>query len=176
MQRAEMEELRHREANNTALQAIGPRKKLKLDPDATTTAVSSTSKLSSVKIFKFPFFPGRNNYCCTIRHQSNRATSSTHQASKYARHDILHGAGEGQLSQQHAVQGLSQVINRWPAQMLQHRCYVFLLIVFPRFFRRFPTNFFNFLIPSKHTKKCPSHFGFVGWVQKNKNIGDREMR
>lgn len=39
MQRAEMEELRHREANNTALQAIGPRKKLKLDPDAATTTV-----------------------------------------------------------------------------------------------------------------------------------------
>jgi transcription initiation factor TFIID subunit 4 len=43
MQRAEMEELRHREANNTALQAIGPRKKLKLDPDATATTVSKNS-------------------------------------------------------------------------------------------------------------------------------------
>ena len=31
MQRAEMEELRQRDANMTALQAIGPRKKLKLD-------------------------------------------------------------------------------------------------------------------------------------------------
>lgn len=40
MQRAEMEELRHREANNTALQAIGPRKKLKLDPEAAATTVS----------------------------------------------------------------------------------------------------------------------------------------
>jgi transcription initiation factor TFIID subunit 4 len=37
MQRAEMEELRHREANNTALQAIGPRKKLKLDSEGTST-------------------------------------------------------------------------------------------------------------------------------------------
>lgn len=37
MQRAEMEELRHREANNTALQAIGPRKKLKLDAEGTST-------------------------------------------------------------------------------------------------------------------------------------------
>lgn len=45
MQRAEMEELRHREANNTALQAIGPRKKLKLDPDATTTTVRITLSL-----------------------------------------------------------------------------------------------------------------------------------
>lgn len=41
MQRAEMEELRHREANNTALQAIGPRKKLKLDPEATTATVTN---------------------------------------------------------------------------------------------------------------------------------------
>lgn len=39
MQRAEMEELRHREANNTALQAIGPRKKPKLDSDVTGTSV-----------------------------------------------------------------------------------------------------------------------------------------
>lgn len=31
MQRAEMEELRQRDANMTALQAIGPRKKLKID-------------------------------------------------------------------------------------------------------------------------------------------------
>lgn len=31
MQRAEMEEVRQREANMTALQAIGPRKKARLD-------------------------------------------------------------------------------------------------------------------------------------------------
>nr|CAD7426231.1 unnamed protein product [Timema monikensis] len=36
MQRAEMEELRQREANLTALQAIGPRKKQKLEPSGTT--------------------------------------------------------------------------------------------------------------------------------------------
>lgn len=41
MQRAEMEELRQRDANLTALQAIGPRKKPKLESDTTTpTAVS----------------------------------------------------------------------------------------------------------------------------------------
>lgn len=34
MQRAEMEELRQREANLTALQAIGPRKKPRLDSSA----------------------------------------------------------------------------------------------------------------------------------------------
>ncbi|CRL06913.1 CLUMA_CG019583, isoform A [Clunio marinus] len=42
MQRAEMEELRHREANNTALQAIGPRKKPKMDPDASTVTTPSS--------------------------------------------------------------------------------------------------------------------------------------
>lgn len=36
MQRAELEELRHREANNTALQAIGPRKR-KLEETASST-------------------------------------------------------------------------------------------------------------------------------------------
>jgi hypothetical protein len=51
MQRAEMEELRHREANNTALQAIGPRKKLKLDPDSTATTVSWGRKI--VEFFEF---------------------------------------------------------------------------------------------------------------------------
>lgn len=39
MQRAELEELRHREANNTALQAIGPRKR-KLDSDSITSTVN----------------------------------------------------------------------------------------------------------------------------------------
>lgn len=40
MQRAEMEELRQREANVTALLAIGPRKKLKTDPDTNNIKVS----------------------------------------------------------------------------------------------------------------------------------------
>lgn len=40
MQRAEMEELRQREANLTALQAIGPRKKPRIDGPETTTASS----------------------------------------------------------------------------------------------------------------------------------------
>lgn len=39
MQRAELEELRHREANTTALQAIGPRKR-KLDSESTTSVVN----------------------------------------------------------------------------------------------------------------------------------------
>ena len=51
MQRAEMEELRHREANNTALQAIGPRKKLKLDSDATSTTVSCHITFSLFHVF-----------------------------------------------------------------------------------------------------------------------------
>ncbi|KAH8366173.1 hypothetical protein KR093_009960 [Drosophila rubida] len=42
MQRAEMEELRQRDANLTALQAIGPRKKLKLDSDTSGVGVGSS--------------------------------------------------------------------------------------------------------------------------------------
>lgn len=38
MQRAEMEELRQRDANLTALQAIGPRKKPKLEGDTVLPA------------------------------------------------------------------------------------------------------------------------------------------
>lgn len=41
MQRAEMEELRQRDANLTALQAIGPRKKPKLETDATASSTVS---------------------------------------------------------------------------------------------------------------------------------------
>lgn len=41
MQNKEMEEIRHNAANLTALQAIGPRKKQKLDTDVATTTVSS---------------------------------------------------------------------------------------------------------------------------------------
>nr|XP_029726139.1 transcription initiation factor TFIID subunit 4 isoform X2 [Aedes albopictus]XP_029726140.1 transcription initiation factor TFIID subunit 4 isoform X2 [Aedes albopictus] len=43
MQRAEMEELRQRDANLTALQAIGPRKKPKLEEGATTTVTPGAS-------------------------------------------------------------------------------------------------------------------------------------
>lgn len=43
MQRAEMEELRQRDANLTALQAIGPRKKPKLEDDSATNSVSKTN-------------------------------------------------------------------------------------------------------------------------------------
>ncbi|XP_050315611.1 transcription initiation factor TFIID subunit 4 isoform X6 [Anthonomus grandis grandis] len=43
MQRVEMEELRQREANATALQAIGPRKKPRLDGETTTNSQAPTS-------------------------------------------------------------------------------------------------------------------------------------
>lgn len=44
MQRAEMEEVRQREANMTALQAIGPRKKPRLDgPEGPLTTPVSKS-------------------------------------------------------------------------------------------------------------------------------------
>ncbi|XP_047359462.1 transcription initiation factor TFIID subunit 4 isoform X4 [Vespa velutina] len=47
MQRAEMEELRQREANLTALQAIGPRKKPKLDAGGPTNSPGSNSNLNT---------------------------------------------------------------------------------------------------------------------------------
>lgn len=47
MQRAEMEELRQREANLTALQAIGPRKKPKLDVGGSTSSPGSNSTLNT---------------------------------------------------------------------------------------------------------------------------------
>ncbi|XP_043526978.1 transcription initiation factor TFIID subunit 4 isoform X1 [Frieseomelitta varia] len=47
MQRAEMEELRQREANLTALRAIGPRKRLKLDTGVSTSSPGSNSGLNA---------------------------------------------------------------------------------------------------------------------------------
>lgn len=47
MQRAEMEELRQREANLTALQAIGPRKKPKLDTAGSTSSGSTSGANAS---------------------------------------------------------------------------------------------------------------------------------
>lgn len=45
MQRVELEELRQREANATALQAIGPRKKQRLDGDQVGTTNQVSKKL-----------------------------------------------------------------------------------------------------------------------------------
>lgn len=53
MQRAEMEELRQRDANLTALQAIGPRKKPRLEGDTTTT--STVCNNYSIEIIFFQF-------------------------------------------------------------------------------------------------------------------------
>ncbi|KAK0082687.1 hypothetical protein PV326_007076 [Microctonus aethiopoides] len=47
MQRAEMEELRQREANLTALQAIGPRKKPKLDTSSATNSPGSSANANA---------------------------------------------------------------------------------------------------------------------------------
>ncbi|KAI4474100.1 hypothetical protein M0804_015018 [Polistes exclamans] len=47
MQRAEMEELRQREANLTALQAIGPRKKPKLDIGGPANSPGNNSNLNT---------------------------------------------------------------------------------------------------------------------------------
>ncbi|XP_052859680.1 transcription initiation factor TFIID subunit 4 [Anopheles cruzii] len=48
MQRAEMEELRQRDANLTALQAIGPRKKPKLEEGSSTSATPGVSGIGSL--------------------------------------------------------------------------------------------------------------------------------
>ncbi|XP_061400657.1 transcription initiation factor TFIID subunit 4 [Musca vetustissima] len=47
MQRAEMEELRQRDANLTALQAIGPRKKLKLDGEGAGSGLGASNVLGT---------------------------------------------------------------------------------------------------------------------------------
>lgn len=47
MQRAEMEELRQREANLTALQAIGPRKKPKLDTGSSTNNPGGSASVNA---------------------------------------------------------------------------------------------------------------------------------
>uniref|UniRef100_A0A182LVN8 Transcription initiation factor TFIID component TAF4 C-terminal domain-containing protein n=1 Tax=Anopheles culicifacies TaxID=139723 RepID=A0A182LVN8_9DIPT len=48
MQRAEMEELRQRDANLTALQAIGPRKKPKLEEGVTASAAPGVSGIGTL--------------------------------------------------------------------------------------------------------------------------------
>lgn len=53
MQRAEMEELRQREANMTALQAIGIRKKPKLDLAGTTGSYNQVNKIVHFSRFNF---------------------------------------------------------------------------------------------------------------------------
>lgn len=50
MQRAEMEELRQRDANLTALQAIGPRKKLKLDGELASAGVVCIFQIFVIQI------------------------------------------------------------------------------------------------------------------------------
>ncbi|CAG9763309.1 unnamed protein product [Ceutorhynchus assimilis] len=49
MQRVEMEELRQREANATALQAIGPRKKPKLEGETTTNSHSPSTPNNAIR-------------------------------------------------------------------------------------------------------------------------------
>lgn len=81
MQRAEMEELRHREANNTALQAIGPRKKAKLDNEATTSVVSFYAHAILSFSTNVLFLDDNGSL---VRHQSKHCTATTHQARQYA--------------------------------------------------------------------------------------------
>ncbi|XP_055688279.1 transcription initiation factor TFIID subunit 4-like [Lutzomyia longipalpis] len=57
MQRAEMEELRQRDANLTALQAIGPRKKPRLDGEISSTTVAGASGAGSTGMASTPLRP-----------------------------------------------------------------------------------------------------------------------
>ncbi|XP_059613638.1 transcription initiation factor TFIID subunit 4-like isoform X2 [Phlebotomus argentipes] len=57
MQRAEMEELRQRDANLTALQAIGPRKKPRLDGEISSTAVAGASGVGATGLAATPLRP-----------------------------------------------------------------------------------------------------------------------
>lgn len=50
MQRAEMEELRQRDANMTALQAIGPRKKPKLENESNPLISSTVSLIKCLRV------------------------------------------------------------------------------------------------------------------------------
>lgn len=89
MQRAEMEELRQRDANLTALQAIGPRKKPKLEEGATTTVTVSCPALVSVfTCFSTPFFCFFLAWC--IRHWSG--------SKREDRHPVEASNQEGQLA------------------------------------------------------------------------------
>lgn len=63
MQRVEMEELRQREANATALQAIGPRKKPRFDGETTSNAQVRTFFFFELIKILLPFqFPNLKPY------------------------------------------------------------------------------------------------------------------
>lgn len=63
MQRAEMEELRQREANMTALQAIGQRKKPKLDVAGTTGSFNQVKLIALNRSIIISWFYGNLSPC-----------------------------------------------------------------------------------------------------------------
>lgn len=83
MQRAEMEELRQRDANLTALQAIGPRKKPKLESDATASSAVSCLDLIS-----------NNNRCERIRFRVYRLAAAVWARAERQRHQCDHASNE----------------------------------------------------------------------------------
>lgn len=117
MQRAEMEELRQRDANLTALQAIGPRKKPKLDSDATTTSTVCCPRVQLNIICtntnpEFCLHPRKSAGWQRHEHygRSAGAAAAAHQAREPEGHDIPSGAGARHVSKCNAVQSLPQVI------------------------------------------------------------------
>lgn len=71
MQRAEMEELRQRDANLTALQAIGPRKKPKLEEGA---SASTTVRMRRKSINFYTFIIN----CARLLFVRQRKNATTH--------------------------------------------------------------------------------------------------
>ncbi|XP_075991600.1 transcription initiation factor TFIID subunit 4-like isoform X5 [Anticarsia gemmatalis] len=92
MQRAELEELRQREANLTALQAIGPRKKPRLDGPGGSGDSASTSTGHTTS-------------------EQSKSDGSSHAAEAYQpeRHDLPPGARAGHGSIAHALSLLPKI-------------------------------------------------------------------
>lgn len=115
MQRAEMEELRQRDANLTALQAIGPRKKPKLEEGTATPITVSDSPPRRYLNTKQPdSFLAWCLWTWRCQREGVHAAPTTHQAGEPARYALLPGTGKGKLQKSDAVQSLPQVIDCGP--------------------------------------------------------------
>lgn len=113
MQRAEMEELRQRDANLTALQAIGMRKKPRLDGDAATTGTTVSDRIiimSDQTLIVCPVISERDERQWVRQRILVDAAAAALEESELEGHDLLPRAGTGNVSEFDAVPRLSQVI------------------------------------------------------------------